>query len=126
LRTRVSPALAGAGTATHIVPVQQPVTNLRVALEAEWLALVRDRLPALAVQRDWPIRLDHCFARVLLDNAVGGCWYDFIPGRPAYRRASDAQLQAAVALGQAAETGGLDLTAANRRSLHWRRQRADA
>jgi hypothetical protein len=106
--------------------MQQPITPARAALEAEWLALVRDRLPALARQRDWPIRLDHCFARVLLDNAVGGCWYDFIAGRPAYRRASDAQLQAAVALGHAAEAGGLDLAAANRRSLHWRGHRANA
>ncbi|WP_347304107.1 GCN5-related N-acetyltransferase [Croceibacterium sp. TMG7-5b_MA50] len=92
----------------------------RTALEAEWLDLVRRRLPALADERDWPIRLDHCFARVLLDNAVGGCWYDFISGRPAYRQASDAQLGEAVALGLAAEAGGFDLPAANARSLRWR------
>ena len=54
----------------------------RAALEAEWLALVRHDLPALAVPRGWPITLDHCFARVLLDNAVGGCWYDVLDRLP--------------------------------------------
>ena len=30
------------------------------------------RLPAAAPGRpDWPVRLDHCFARILLDNACG-------------------------------------------------------
>lgn len=92
-------------------------------MEADWLDLVRRHLPAMAIERGWPIRSDHCFARVLLDNAVRGCWYDFVSGRPAYRRASDAQLSAALALGRAAAAGGLDMAAANARSLGWRRQR---
>jgi len=95
----------------------------RLALEREWLSLIRRQLPALAAARDWPIALDHCFARVLLDNAVGGCWYDAIPGRPAYRHASDAQLADAVDLARAAMAGTFDLAAANARSLHWRKAR---
>ncbi|WP_126665466.1 GCN5-related N-acetyltransferase [Croceibacterium ferulae] len=95
----------------------------RAALEAEWLALVRHDLPAVAVPRGWPITLDHCFARVLLDNAVGGCWYAAIPRRPAYRHATDAQLAAAVALGRQAAAGTLDMEGANARSLAWRRAR---
>lgn len=95
----------------------------RRALEHEWLGLVRRDLPAVAPSRNWPIVLDHCFARVLLDNAVGGCWYDAIAGRPAYRHASDAQLAKAVALARAALAGTLDMPAANGRSLAWRRTR---
>lgn len=95
----------------------------RAALQQEWLALTRHDLPGLAAARGWPIALDHCFARVLLDNAVGGCWYDAIPRRPAYRHATDAQLTEAVALARAARDGTLDLPAANARSLEWRRVR---
>lgn len=95
----------------------------RAALQQEWLALTRHDLPALATARGWPIALDHCFARVLLDNAVGGCWYDSIPRRPAYRHATDTQLAAAVRLARAARDGSLDLHAANARSLAWRRAR---
>ena len=50
---------------------------------ARWLDLTRVTLPALAAVHHWPIRLDHCFMRVLLDNAVGGVWHHVIP-RPAH------------------------------------------
>ena len=110
--------------------IQHPMPPLtssdRAALQQEWLALTRHALPALATVRGWPIALDHCFARVLLDNAVGGCWYDAIPGRPAYRHATDAQLTAAVTLARAARDGTLDLPAANASSLAWRKTRKDA
>jgi len=95
----------------------------RAALEQQWLTLIRHDLPTLAAGRAWPITLNHCFARVLLDNAVGGCWYDAIPRRPAWRHATDAQLAAAVALGRQAAAGTLDMEGANARSLAWRRAR---
>ncbi len=95
----------------------------REALEQEWLVLTRTVLPALAAERGWPIRLDHCFQRVLLDNAVGGCWYDAIAGRPAYRNAAPAQLKAAVRLARAMRDGHCDVAALNGRSLVWRRAR---
>ena len=86
-----------------------------------WFALTRDRMPGLAHQRGWPVSEDHCFQRILLDNAVGGRWYDHI-ARPAYRNASDAQLREAIALGKAAIRGDEDLAALNRKSLEWRGQ----
>lgn len=94
----------------------------RLALEAEWLDLTRRELPALAAERRWPVRADHCFQRILLDNAVGGIWYDAIPERPAYRHADAALLARAVALGRAVIAGDADLDGLNRRSLAWRRQ----
>lgn len=33
----------------------------RTDREAEWLRLTREVLPALARERGWPVRLDHCF-----------------------------------------------------------------
>ena len=45
------------------------------ARRAHWRDLVGRRLPGSA-RPDWPVRLDHCFARILLDNACGGPWRD--------------------------------------------------
>lgn len=96
----------------------------RPALEAEWLHLTRTVLPEVARTRpDWPVRLDHCFQRILLDHAVGGRWYDHIPERPAYRHAPTDALTTAVTLGRAVLAGEADLTALNHQSLAWRGKR---
>jgi hypothetical protein len=92
----------------------------RADLEAEWLALTRERLPALARARGWPVHADHCFQRILLDHAVGGRWYDAVARRPAYRHIAEPLLARAVALGHAVESGAADLPALNRQSLAWR------
>ena len=92
----------------------------RAALEAEWLRLTREVLPALAGPRGWPVRSDHCFQRILLDTACGGRWYDHVARRPAYRHAPEEMLARAVALAWAAEAGEADLPLLNRRSLAWR------
>ena len=92
-------------------------------LQLDWLQLTRETLPALAAGRAWPVSADHCFQRILLDNACGGCWYDHVAGRPAYTRADPAILARAVALGEAVVAGGADLADLNARSLGWRRAR---
>lgn len=101
-----------------------PAPDDRNALEREWLALTRETLPALAAARRWPVSADHCFQRILLDHAVGGRWYDHVPGRPAYRHIDAAALARAVALGTAVAAGVADLHALNVRSLAWRRASA--
>ena len=93
----------------------------RADIEAHWLALTREIMPSVAADRRWPIRNDHCFQRVLLDNACGGTWYAYISKRPAYRRADAATLERAIALGEAVLAGSADLDELNRRSLQWRR-----
>ena len=92
----------------------------RLTLQAEWLVLTRETLPALAPERDWPVSADHCFQRILLDQAVGGCWYDHVAERPAYRHLDDQRLAAAVTLGRSVADGTADLDALNRQSLAWR------
>jgi hypothetical protein len=94
----------------------------RAGLEARWLHLTRTALPAVAAERGWPVRLDHCFQRILLDAACGGRWYDHIAARPAYRRCDLAILARAVALGEAVLAGEGDLPTLNRHSLAWRRR----
>lgn len=95
----------------------------RRSLEQRWLRLTRQTLPGAAVRRRWPIRNDHCFQRVLLDNACGGVWYDHIVGRPAYRYAGDDVLKRAYGLGAAVARGEIDLSELNTNSLQWRRAR---
>lgn len=96
--------------------------DARLALEARWLVLTRNTLPALARERRWPIALDHCFQRVLLDNACEGRWTDTI-ARPAYRNAPDRLLERAIALGEKVVAGYGDLHALNACSLSWRGKR---
>ncbi|MGB7404131.1 MAG: GCN5-related N-acetyltransferase, partial [Pacificimonas sp.] len=87
---------------------------MREELEDEWLTLTKKKLPALAASQDWPVRFDHCFQRILLDNACGGVWYDDIEGRPAYREADEDLLRRALEIGNAAIDGRTDMVALNR------------
>lgn len=93
----------------------------RADLEARWLYLTRELLPSLTSTRAWPVGADHCFQRILLDHAVGGCWYDHVARRPAYRHIDIERLATAVALGKAVAAGAADLHVLNAQSLAWRR-----
>ena len=102
--------------------MQAPADPLRerVALEQRWLNLTRALLPAVARARGWPVDADHCFQRILLDQAVGGVWYAHVAKRPAFRHIAEHHLVEAVRLGEAALAGSVDLAALDRQSLRWR------
>ena len=91
----------------------------REGLVSHWFELTRERMPALATERGWPVRFDHCFQRILLDNALGAKWSDHIAS-PAYKNAPVRVLRDAVDLGEACAAGRADLAALNRLSLEWR------
>lgn len=91
----------------------------REALVADWFELTRVRMPACASARGWPVRFDHCFQRILLDNAVGAKWTEHIAA-PAYKKAPDRVLKDAIKLGADCLEGRADLAALNRNSLEWR------
>lgn len=91
----------------------------REALEQQWFELTRERMPAVAEERGWPVRFDHCFQRILLDAACEAPWREVIDP-PAFRNASDRQLRAAIKLGESALAGIADLAALNRQSLAMR------
>lgn len=95
----------------------------RAELEARWLTLTRETLPSLAAARGWPVALDHCFMRILLDAAHGGRWDRMVTRRPAYRHVTADRLAAAVALAEAVAAGTASLPALNAQSLAWRRMR---
>lgn len=93
----------------------------RVSLERRWLELVRVDLPAVAAARRWPVRLDHCFARILLDAVCGEPWRLQVRP-PAYRNLPVPLLARAIALGEAALTDAVDLHRLNAESLVMRRR----
>lgn len=84
-----------------------------------WFTLTRETMPALAKPRGWPVCYDHCFQRILLDNALGRPWRELL-APPAYRNASEEQLMLAVGLGEAVIAGKECLHRLNRRSLELR------
>ncbi|MEM8624679.1 MAG: hypothetical protein AAGG47_14285 [Pseudomonadota bacterium] len=93
-----------------------PDPTCETATRAAWRRLVDERLPAIAQERGFPVRFNHCFARILLDCTLGRPWRDCV-APPAWRNMPIYTLEQAIALGEAVLSGEADLTALNRRSL---------
>ena len=92
----------------------------RERLVARWLDLTRTVLPGMAAAHRWPIRWDHCFMRVCLDNALRRPWHEVVR-RPAIRHLDTAQLQAAITVAERIIADPALLPGLNRSSLDWRR-----
>merc|ERR1719252_204886 len=102
-----------------------PKSASREALEKRWFDLMRQELPAAArAEKGWPIRLDHCFMRVALDNSFGQCWYEVLDQRKgAVKSMSDAQLEGAVAVAEKMLKNGKSLVVEmNMESLRFRKK----
>lgn len=93
----------------------------REGMVARWLELTRRTLPDMAEAARWPIRLDHCFMRVCLDQAIGQPWHERVR-RPAIRHLADAQLRAAIAIAERIAAEPSLLPGLNEQSLVWRRR----
>ena len=89
-----------------------------------YIKLTKQVLPMMAsdTKLKWPVKYDHCFQRVVLDNICNGCWYDHLKP-PAYKHLSKNQALKAVKLCEDIISGDADLHALNRQSLLWRRKR---
>ena len=83
---------------------------------------VHEELPTEAQHSDgWPIHLDHCFGRVVLDNLFEDEWYDHVDGRPAYEQLSAAELRTAIDIAdRMLENGQPAVEELNENSLRWR------
>ena len=82
---------------------------------------MREDLPAAAARHpEWPVRLDHCFGRVILDAVCKAPWREAVAA-PAWRNLPPARLEAAIALADALLAGSADLAELNRSSLALRR-----
>ncbi|GJE28614.1 hypothetical protein LKMONMHP_3487 [Methylobacterium organophilum] len=102
---------------------EPPAPGTEAERRARWRDLVDRRLPEAARTRpDWPVRLDHCFARILLDNACGAPWRESV-APPAWANMPEDRLTLALELGEAVLEGRADLRLLNDRSLAWRHKR---
>lgn len=95
-------------------------------LRTQWTNLYANQLPSLAasrspVQPHWPVHLDHCFARIILDNAVGidVPWTAKVKA-PAVKNMSGEELRHCIKLGVGIAEGKEDLVELDRRSLEVR------
>lgn len=108
----------------HLIS-SDPMTTAETArladLVSRYMVLTKEVMPHMA--RDpavlWPVRNDHCFQRIVLDNVCGGPWYDHL-ARPAYKHLSRDQAICAVRLCEAIIAGDADLDDLNQNSLRWR------
>lgn len=92
-------------------------------LRQRYLELTNDVLPSLAGERQFPVRFNHCFQRIVLDNLFGRCWYEVLDRKAgaAYKQLTAAQLQEAIAIAQGIVDRPDDhIRALNQNSLRWR------
>jgi proline racemase len=104
----------------------EPGRRSRQDLLARYRELVLHTLPSRARREGWVVTADHCFGRIVLDHAVGGCWYDVLDRRrsPAFAQLDDGQLQSAVALAEQIDAAGDPLLRRlDAQSLAWRGKR---
>lgn len=79
------------------MPTPEPADALR----AELLRLAREDFPAAAATGDYPVRLDHCFLRIVYDNLFGAPWRTVLPkGKPAITQLTAEQLARALEIGR--------------------------
>ena len=90
----------------------------------DYMHLTKTVLPSIARsgERDWPVREDHCFQRIILDTICGGVWHKHL-ARPAYKHLTNDQVQRAVKLCRDVIEERSDLQQLNQQSLTWRGKR---
>lgn len=103
-------------------PESDPTDQL-THLRNRYLNLTNQVLPQLASQRQFPVRFNHCFQRIILDNLFGCCWYEVLNQRQgaAYRQLTETQLKQAIDIAEALiNQPDSYFQQLNRNSLHWR------
>ncbi|KUJ23148.1 uncharacterized protein LY89DRAFT_679953 [Mollisia scopiformis] len=95
-------------------------------LQNDWKHMFQNNLPEAATSKSpsqpkWPVHVDHCFARIILDSVVGidVPWMQKI-NSPAYKNMSEQQLRDSIDLGQKIWSGETNLVELNNRSLELR------
>ncbi|WP_242050577.1 hypothetical protein [Oculatella sp. FACHB-28] len=100
-------------------------TDRLIQLRSQYLELANHVLPNLATSRHFPVRENHCFQRIILDNLFGRCWYEVLERKrePAYKQLSEAQLEEAIALANCIiSQPDSYLRSLNQNSLNWRQK----
>jgi methylated-DNA-[protein]-cysteine S-methyltransferase len=106
-------ALPAAATSKSPFQVRKPAFSvLFYLLQRECLTLRQSK---------WPVHVDHCFARIILDSTVGidAPWMEKVKS-PAYKNMSRQQLKNSIELGRKILNGEADLVELDNRSLELR------
>lgn len=69
-------------------------------LRSQYLELTNHVLPELAISRNFSVRYNHCFQRIILDNLFNCCWYEILKRKQesAYKQLTEDQLEQAIAI----------------------------
>lgn len=92
-------------------------------LQNRYLELTNKVLPQIAKERHFPVKFNHCFGRIILDNLFGCCWYEVLDRkhRAAYKQLTEEQLLRAIALAEAMIARPNEyIVQLNNNSLRWR------
>jgi hypothetical protein len=92
-------------------------------LRTQYLELTNQILPRLATSRHFPVRYNHCFQRIILDNLFDRCWYEVLERNqePAYKQLTEDQLEQAIVLANnMIHQPNSYLQKLNQNSLNWR------
>ena len=92
-------------------------------LRHQYLDLTNQVLPGLAQLRQFPVKYNHCFQRIVLDNLFGCCWYEALDRSkgPAYKQLTQEQLEQAIEIAQAVIVQpDAYIQQLNQNSLRWR------
>ena len=91
------------------------------ALKTTLRRQANEEFPAAAKAGGYPIRLNHCFLRVVYDNLFGRQWQKVLTSKkPAIHQLSEDQLRRAIEIGQSIIDDKATCVELNRRSLDWR------
>lgn len=102
--------------------MRSPSTNLE-QLRNRYLELIDRELPAQAKQRQFPVRFNHCFARIILDNLFQCCWYEAIDRKQgsAYKQLTAEQLRRGIDIAEKIlDRPNTYIEQLNQNSLRWR------
>ena len=93
-------------------------------LKRELLDLANREFPARANQGGYPIRLNHCFLRVVYDHLFEKKWQEALdPKKAAIHQLDETQLRRAIELGHEVMADRESCEIMNERSLVWRGKR---
>ena len=94
------------------------------ALKRELLDLANLDFPERARRGGYPIRLNHCFLRVVYDHLFEKKWQDVLNAKkPAIHQLDETQLRRAIQLGHEVMADRESCEIMNERSLVWRGKR---
>jgi hypothetical protein len=97
------------------------MNDVIASLQKQYLDLINHQLPLKAQQTSMPVRFNHCFARIVLDNLFNDCWYNHLSRqRPAYQQLNETQLKGAITIARAMLRQPKNVERLNKKSLRWR------